>query len=326
MVPLTTVSTLLESAPAGSTAYLVGIGGCGMSGLAHLLLDLGWRVAGSDLVAGDETRQLQERGARIHLGHSAEQLAVARPALVVYSSAIRLDNPELQAAEQRQIPIARRAVLLAALVNRQRGICVAGMHGKTTTSALLAFALENLSADPSYAVGALVPQLRRHARLSPTGRSRREEAQIKRGTRSAECGMKDQSLLTSAPTENCFIAEADESDGTLSEFRPQHAIVLNVDAEHLDYYANLEAICREFASFAQQTRETLVFCSDDSRLAELFARQPGAVSYGFHALANYRLVIAPSNSSRSRGDETQTRLDQSLLTSTPTRFEVWHSG
>src|SRR4030095_1970691 len=105
-------------------------------------------------------------GAAIHLGHHAEQLVVARPALVIYSSAIRLDNPELQAAEQRQIPIARRAVLLAALVNCQRGICVAGMHGKTTTSALLAFALENLSANPSYAVGALVPQLSRHARLA----------------------------------------------------------------------------------------------------------------------------------------------------------------
>ena len=300
MVPLTTtqVSTLLDSAPAGSTAYLVGIGGCGMSGLAHLLLDLGWRVAGSDLAANEETRQLQERGARIHLGHRAEQLAGARPQLIIYSTAIRLDNAELQAAEQRQIPIVRRAVLLAALVNRQRGICVAGMHGKTTTSALLAFALENLSANPSYAVGALVPQLRRHARLSP-------------GV-GAEAGF--------------FIAEADESDGTLSGFRPQHAIVLNVDAEHLDFYANLDAICREFANFAQQTRETMVFCADDARLAELFARKPGAVSYGFHPLANYRLVVAPSNSNRSRGDETQSKKDQSLLTSTPTSFEVWHSG
>ena len=298
MVPLATdqVSTLLASAPAGSTAYLVGIGGCGMSGLAHLLLDLGWRVAGSDLVAGDETRQLQERGATIHIGHHAEQLVATRPALVIYSSAIRLDNPELEAAEQRQIPIVRRAVLLAALVNRQRCICVAGMHGKTTTSALLTFALEKLGANPSYAIGALVPQLPRHARF------------------------------TSVATEKYFVAEADESDGTLSEFRPQHAIVLNVDAEHLDFYANLDAVCREFANFAQQTQETLVFCADDARLAELFARRPGVISYGFHPLANYRLVLAPSNSSRSRGDETQTGSNQSLLTSTPTRFEVWHAG
>jgi UDP-N-acetylenolpyruvoylglucosamine reductase len=339
MVPLTTdqVSTLLDTAPAGSTAYLVGIGGCGMSGLAHLLLDLGWRVGGSDLVVGEETRQLQERGAMIHLGHHEEQLVAGRPVLVIYSSAIRLDNPELQAAEQRQIPIVRRAVLLAALVNRQRGICVAGMHGKTTTSALLAFALENLSANPSYAVGALVPQLRRHARLS-LGRSRREEAQIECGTQSAERGMEDQSLLSSDPADSYFIAEADESDGTLSEFRPQHAIVLNVDAEHLDYYANLDAICREFANFARQTRETLVFCADDPRLAELFARRPGAISYGFHPLANYRLVrheargarhegVIPAEPRSSRGNEAQIKKEnQSLLTSAATSFEVWHSG
>jgi len=320
MVPLTTdqVGTLLNSAPAGSTAYLVGIGGCGMSGLAHLLLDLGWRVAGSDLVAGDETRQLQERGARIHLGHGAEQLAVARPALVVYSSAIRLDNPELQAAEQRQIPIARRAILLAALVNRQRGICVAGMHGKTTTSALLAFALENLSANPSYAVGALVPQLRRHARL-PQSRAGVSGPTLETGAADLSDGQ--------AGRLPYFIAEADESDGTLSEFRPQHAIVLNVDAEHLDYYANLDAICREFANFARQTRETLVFCADDPRLAELFARQPGAVSYGFHPLATYRLVATASESRSSRGNEAQIKKgDQSLLTSAATNFEVWHSG
>jgi UDP-N-acetylmuramate--L-alanine ligase/UDP-N-acetylenolpyruvoylglucosamine reductase len=275
MVPLNSaqIGQLLETASPGSTVYLVGIGGCGVSGLAHLLLDLGFRVVGSDLAANEETRQLADRGATIHLGHHAEQLAAAHPILVAYSSAIRLDNPQLQAAERLQIPLARRALLLAALVHRQRGVCVAGMHGKTTTSALLAFALENLGANPSYAIGALVPQLARHARLS-------------------------------VASENLFIAEADESDGTLSEFRPQHAIVLNVDAEHLDFYANLDAICREFANFAQQTHDTLVFCADDPRLAELFARRPGAISYGFHPLANYRLVV----------------------TSAASGFEVWHSG
>src|SRR5207247_2658804 len=117
----------------------------GMSGLGHLLLDLGLRVAGSDLVANEAVRQLLARGARIHLGHSTSHLTAARPSLVVYSSAIPLDNPELQAAEEARIPLVRRAVLLAAILHGQRGICVAGMHGKTTTTALLAFALENLS-------------------------------------------------------------------------------------------------------------------------------------------------------------------------------------
>jgi UDP-N-acetylenolpyruvoylglucosamine reductase len=175
-------------------------------------------------------------------------------------------------------------------------------------------------------VGALVPQLRRHARLRQ-GRAGILPAQPRISEGPAETDSTEQ--IASRGQAGClpyFIAEADESDGTLSEFRPQHAIVLNVDAEHLDFYANLDAICREFANFAQQTRETLVFCADDVRLAELFARRPGAVSYGFHPLANYRLVAAPSNPGRSRGDETQIKNDQSLLTSTPTRFEVWHSG
>src|SRR5687767_10842562 len=142
--------TLLRHKP-GSTIYLAGIGGCGMSGLAHLLLDLGHDVVGSDLAANEETRQLSARGARVHIGHAAEQLRSAAPALVVYTPAIRADNPELQEANRLGLPIIRRALLLAALVHRQAGVCVAGMHGKTTTTALLAYALENLQANPSYA-------------------------------------------------------------------------------------------------------------------------------------------------------------------------------
>ncbi|MBI3882060.1 MAG: UDP-N-acetylmuramate--L-alanine ligase [Verrucomicrobia bacterium] len=272
------VNALLAKAGAGTAVYLVGAGGCGMSGLAHLLLDLGFRVHGSDLAEGEEVRQLRARGAHIHAAHAADRLAAARPALLVYSSAIRADNPELRAAEQLQIPVVRRATLLAALMQRQRGICVAGMHGKTTTTALLAFALEQFGARPSYAIGALVPQLAAHARFSRGGNE--------------------------LPF---FAAETDESDGTLREFRPEHAIVLNVDAEHLDYYANVEAIVREFGEFAAQTRGTLVFCADDARLTELFARHPGAVSFGFHPLAAYRAEL---------------KLPEGGVT----RFEVWHRG
>src|SRR5262245_63169906 len=97
--------------------YLVGIGGCGVSGLAHLLLDSGYRVAGSDLTENEEIHQLRARGAQIHLGHSAQQLRAASPILVVYSPAVRADNPELQAAQELKLPIVRRAILLAALVN-----------------------------------------------------------------------------------------------------------------------------------------------------------------------------------------------------------------
>ena len=279
----TQVDELLKTAGAGGTVYLVGAGGCGMSGLGHLLLDLGHGVAGSDLVAGEEVQQLRSRGADIHPGHAAEHIDAAQPVLVVYSSAIRLDNPELRRAEQRQIPIVRRAVLLAALLHRQRGICVAGMHGKTTTSALLAYALENLSANPSYAIGALVPQLPRHGRFNPAGEG-------------------------SALPGNFFVIEADESDGSLREFQPECAIVLNLDEEHLDFYANLDAICSEFLAFGQQTRGPVIFCADDSRLSELFACHPGAISYGYHSLATYRIQL------------------RAAVSPGPNAFEIWRHG
>ena len=281
MNPLSTaqVNELLQAVGAGGAVYLVGAGGCGMSGLGHLLLDLGHTVHGSDLSLNDEVRQLLSRGAQIHVGHNDAQILASRPVLLVYSSAIRADNPELFAAQEMKVPIVHRATLLAALASRQHGICVAGMHGKTTTTALLAFALEHLQAKPSYAIGALVPQLNRHA-----------------------C------FVSHAPT--FFVLEADESDGTLREFQPEHAIVLNVDAEHLDYYANLEAVCREFQSFAGKASGLLVFCADDARLAELFAQRPGAISYGYHSLAQYRVgAVTPLGGGKAGS-----------------RFEVWCKG
>ena len=262
-----------------------------MSGLGHLLLDLGFTVTGSDLLVNEEIRQLQGRGARIHSTHAAEQIE-RETKLVIYTSAVREDHVELRAAATVGIPVARRAVVLAALMHRQRGVCVAGMHGKTTTAALLAFALAELGAHPSYAVGALVPQLTPHARFSTI--------------LSPQIGELDR----------LFIIEADESDGTLSQFQPEHAIVLNVDAEHLDFYAGIDAIIAEFRRFAEQTRGHLVFCADDPRLAELFARNPRAISYGRHPLASYRIELEPnakgiSNKPGSGG------LSQ---------FQLWHKG
>ena len=301
-----------------------------MSGLGHLLLDLGHAVAGSDLAANEEIRRLRARGAQIHVGHQAEHVRAGRPALLVYSSAIRSNNPELLAARELRIPIVRRATLLAALAQRQRAICVAGMHGKTTTSALLSFALEKLRARPSYAVGGLVPQLEQHARftLEPPRAGNGEGVTADRAD-VEPAGVAGEG----APGDTCpgpapeadrrpfFVVEADESDGTLREFSPEHAILLNVDAEHLDYYAGLEAVCREFQAFAEQTSGRLVFCADDPRLAELCAKRPGAVSYGFHPLANYRIERVgpieepPAASAAGSGVAPQ-----------PASFELWHQG
>jgi UDP-N-acetylmuramate--alanine ligase len=263
------VGSLLAAQP-GSTVYLVGAGGCGVSGLGHLLLDAGHRVVGSDAAEGDEVRQLRARGALIHAGHRAAHLREAKPALVVYSSAIRASNPELEAARELDLPIVRRAVLLSAFMHRREGVCIAGMHGKTTTSALLAHALEQLAQQPGYAIGALVPQLKPHARWT------------------------DGKL---------FVAEADESDGTLREFRPAHAIVLNIDADHLDYFGSIDAVGREFQQFTSHASGTVVFCADDSRLAELMAKQPRGVSFGFHPLSQYRAELCGADG-----------------------FTVWHRG
>src|SRR2546429_301731 len=161
------VSDLLEAAGQGSVVYLLGAGGCGMSGLGHLLLDLGHAVAGSDLSLNEEIRQLRARGATIHLGHQAEQLRAARPVLMVYSSAIRANNPELQAARELNVPIVRRAFLLAGLVQRQCGIRVPGLHRETTTTALLSLALEQFQAPTNHAIRAPLLPLETHAPVTP---------------------------------------------------------------------------------------------------------------------------------------------------------------
>lgn len=284
---LNQVDRVLDAHGPGSLVHLVGAGGCGMSGLGHLLLDLGYRVAGSDLVANEEVEQLQARGAAIAKGHSTSLDGSA--CLLIYTSALQPDNPELRAADQLNIPRVRRGVFLAALARRQCSICVAGMHGKTTTSALLAYALEQLQAHPSYAIGALVPQLVPHARFS------------KGNLRSIQAN------------QPYFVLEADESDGTLASFKPEFAIVLNVDADHLDHFPDIDAVMAEFQRFAEQTQRTIMFCADDARLAEAFARIPRAISYGTHPLAAYRSEFKSAS------------IDPGTA-SPKAAFAVWHKG
>jgi UDP-N-acetylmuramate--L-alanine ligase/UDP-N-acetylenolpyruvoylglucosamine reductase len=275
----TQIGELLLQASPSAAVYLVGAGGCGMSGLGHLLLDWGHAVWGSDSLESEEICQLRARGASIRAGHSASHFAAAKPVLAVYSSAIPPLNPELVEAKKENIPIVHRAALLSALLERHRGICVAGMHGKTTTSALVAFALEKLGCHPSYAIGAQVPQLTPHAKKGEAG--------------------------------GWFVVEADESDGSLRQFHPEHAILLNVDEEHLDHFESMEAICREFEDFSRQTTGLIVFCGDDTRLAAMFMGNPRTVSYGFDPKAEYRAVVLNLKSGLESG---------------VTRFQIFKGG
>lgn len=275
------VDALLAGAGPGSVVHLVGAGGCGMSGLGHLLLDLGHRVTGSDIQVNEEVMQLHQRGARIQCGHGSSLIQESTPVLVVFTPAVRMDNPELLAARAAGIPAVRRAVLLAALLRRQHGVAVAGMHGKTTTSAMLSFALESLGAQPSYAIGSLVSQLRHHARFTAGQR--------------------------------LFVIEADESDGTLGLFRPHHSILLNVDAEHLDHFADLAAVCQEFSGLVAQTSGFRFYCKDDPNLCRLLDGQLRAVSFGFHPDADYQAVV----DTRGRG---------AAGDSPAARFSVRHQG
>ena len=256
------------SANKGRTVFLIGIGGCGMSSLAHILLDLGFGVAGSDIETNKYTDQLTKKGALIFNSHSRNNLALTQPFLVCYSSAIRSDNPELIFARENNIPICNRALLLASFVNSRRGICIAGMHGKTTTSALLAYSLYRLGCFPGYSVGGRIPQL---------------------GQNGSWGQMHDIADYT-----QFFVAETDESDGTLTMFSPEDAIVLNIDEEHLDYYHSLNEIRLAFMSFAQNVRNTLFFCADNCLVYDLYRDLKNAVSWGFSDLADYVIKLSGS--------------------------------
>ena len=312
------LARLLQQPPQPARAYLVGAGGCGVSALGHLLLDRGWEVCGSDLAANDDVERLRARGARIVLGHDAARVREEHPALVAFSSAVASDNPELNAARELGLPVVRRAALLAALMQDKTGICVAGMHGKTTTAALLAYALEQLGAAPAFAIGGFVPQLEGNARWAsaPAHPSHRHPCA---GTLQ---GSPDQAAAA-LWAHLLFVAEADESDGTLPEFQPACSVVLNIDAEHLDYFADVQAVRDEFRRFIQQTQGLVCYCADDPHLPELVQGKPGAVSYGFHPEADYRIELPPDEAA-AVGDASSppTACSNGSLK----RFRVWHRG
>ena len=236
--------------------HLVGVAGSGMSGIAALLIELGHTVSGSDKVSTMETDRLRRLGLRFHERHRPEEAGTAD--LVVFSSAIKGDNPILVSARKYGKPIVRRAEALAAIMRSKRGIVIAGMHGKTTTSAMTAHVLREGGLHPCHYVGAEIPILGMNAHWDSRG--------------------------------EYFVAEGDESDGTITLFRPEHTLILNIEEEHLDFYADLDAIEKVFAQLITQTAGTVFYNLDDKNAARVCRSLPRGISYGFADEADYRAV------------------------------------
>ncbi|MDH5195281.1 MAG: UDP-N-acetylmuramate--L-alanine ligase [Nitrospira sp.] len=219
--------------------HLVGIGGAGMSGIAEVLLTMGYTVTGSDLHASETTKRLEELGGRIFIGHQESNVGAAQ--VVVISSAVAGSNPEVVKAKSMQIPVIPRAEMLAELMRLKFGVAIAGAHGKTTTTSMVATVLAQGGLDPTMVIGGKVNALGSHARLG-------------RG--------------------DLLVAEADESDGSFLRLPPTIVAVTNLDREHLDHYGSMERINESFLEFINKIPfyGLAVLCADDDRLAALFPR------------------------------------------------------
>jgi len=244
---MTEFSTRLTDRSKPLQIHLIGVAGSGMSGLALLLLGMGHKVSGSDRVTTAETERMQGVGLNFSSPHSAA--AVKGADIVVYSSAIKSDNPSYSAAKKAKIPLLRRAKCLAAILHTKKGIVISGTHGKTTTSAMTAHLLREAGQKPCHYVGAEIPILGANAKWSEDGEH--------------------------------MVAEGDESDGTLALYHPEHAVILNIEAEHLDFYRDLEHIKEVFTKLADQTTGKLVYCAEDPVALEVCSGRENAVSYGW---------------------------------------------
>lgn len=217
------------------TVHFIGIGGIGMSGIAKILLKQGCSVSGSDLKASSATQELNSLGAKIYIGHDQANIKNREVDLVVYSSAIKPENPELIFSVKNNIPVTKRAQLLSELMKDKKSITVAGSHGKTTTTSMVSFLLNTTDFNPTIVTGGNVFNFNSNALLG------------------------DGSF---------FVAELDESDGSFLYFNPLYSIVTNIDFEHVDYYHNWENILSAFGKFFQQTKKEgmLFVCGDDKNI------------------------------------------------------------
>lgn len=234
--------------------HFVGIGGIGMSGIAEVLLNLGYRVSGSDLRDTEITRRLAGMGGVVHVGHQPEWVADAH--VVVTSTAVRSDNPEVLAAHAAHIPVIPRAEMLAELMRLSRfGIAIAGSHGKTSTTSMVGWLMAQANLDPTVIIGGKVNALGSNAKLG---------------------------------SGEFLVAEADESDGSFLKLSPVLEVVTNIDLEHLDHYRDLAEICETFLVFIDKLPfyGAAIVCLDDPRIVELLPRiKKRIITYGLSAQA-----------------------------------------
>lgn len=236
--------------------HFVGIGGIGMSGIAEVLLNLGYKVSGSDLRSSEITERLAGFGAEIGVGHKAENLKNVD--VVVISSAVHDDNPEVVEARRLHVPVIPRAEMLAELMRMKYGIAIAGTHGKTTTTSMAASILGHAGIDPTIVIG---------GKLNAIGTN----AQLGQG--------------------KFLVAEADESDGSFLVLSPTIAVVTNIDADHLDHYSGIEEIKDTFVEFINKVPfyGLAVLCLDDQNIREILPRvKKRYMTYGLSTQADIR--------------------------------------
>ena len=231
--------------------HFIGIGGAGMSALAYVMIKRGYHVSGSDTKAGYMATELAKEGALVFIGHAACQ--IERAEVVVVSTAIHPDNPELVEAHKRQVPVIHRSDVLAYLMNKHKGIAVAGAHGKTTTSSMLSCITVDAGIDPTVVVGGIVNNL---------------------GSNAVNC------------SSDYVVAEADESDGSFLKFHPYIAVITNIENDHLDHYGTEENIQKAFAQFVEQIKDDgrAVLCYDNAK-ARKIGETTGktVISYGINS-------------------------------------------
>jgi UDP-N-acetylmuramate--alanine ligase len=234
--------------------HMIGIGGTGMNGIAEVLLNIGYKVSGTDIEPNEATQRLARLGAEISIGHSSEKVVGAD--VIVVSSAIKEDNVEVQEAKRRKIPVIPRAEMLAELMRMKYGIAVAGSHGKTTTTSMIAQVLESGGYDPTIIVGGRLNTIGAHAKLGAG---------------------------------DFMVAEADESDRSFLLLSPFIAVLTNLDEEHLDQYKTVDEIKKAFVNFANKVPFycPIILCLDDSNLQSLVpSLTRRIISYGFSTQAD----------------------------------------